>query len=143
MDAEALRDDRGTTLVELLVTVVILGLALVALLGGLGTAVIVSDQHRQQAVAGAAVRSYAEAVGAAAYVNCATSAQLANPTGYASPAGYTSTVTRVQYWNPNTRQFVNTCASPDPGAQKVSLRVTSNRGQATETLEIIVRKAGV
>jgi type II secretory pathway pseudopilin PulG len=133
--------DRGATLIELLVTVMIVGIAVVALLSGVTTAIIVSDQHRQQAVAGAAVHSFAEAVTATAYVNCAGKSKFANPVGYVSPAGYTSTVTGVKYWDPDTRTFSTSCPSYDAGIQKVSLKVVSNAGRATATLDVVARKA--
>ena len=141
-DGDCHDGERGATLVELLVTVVILGLAVVALLAGLSTAIIVSDQHRQQAVAGAAVHSFAEAVTAATYVSCAGAGTYATPAGYESPPGYTSTVTGVRYWKADTRGFVATCPSADAGAQQVSLQVDSNKGRATATLDVVVRRAG-
>src|SRR5215510_16442827 len=55
-------DDRGETLIELLVTVVLLGTAVVAIVAALGTAIRVSDIHRKQANGGAYVRAYAEAL---------------------------------------------------------------------------------
>lgn len=138
--ASAVHDrEGGFTLVELLVTIVIMGLAIAALLGGLGTAIIVSDQHRQQAVAGSALRSYAEAVAAMTYTECASAGTFASPAGYTSPTGYTSSATGVRYWKPSTRSFEASCESA--GAQRVTLRVASNRGGAAETIEIVVRKA--
>jgi type II secretory pathway pseudopilin PulG len=55
-------DDRGESLIEILVAVLILGLTVAAVMGGLLTSVKVSDLHRKQATAGADVRSYAESV---------------------------------------------------------------------------------
>jgi hypothetical protein len=49
-------NDRGETLLEVLIAVVIIGVAIVAIIGGLVTSVLMSDVHRKQATAGSAVR---------------------------------------------------------------------------------------
>jgi prepilin-type N-terminal cleavage/methylation domain-containing protein len=74
------RSDRGFTLIESLVTMVIVGIAFVVFVGGMGTAIIASDVHRKEAVSDAAVRNLAEAVKASDYVDCAT------PDAYGSSA---------------------------------------------------------
>src|SRR5215475_10690144 len=55
-------DDRGETLVELLVTLVVLSTAVIALVIGIGAAVTMSDIHRKQATAGAYLRDFADSV---------------------------------------------------------------------------------
>src|SRR3954447_1727605 len=91
------RDDRGETLIELLVAVAILGIAGVAILGGLLVSTQASTIHRNSATGGAYVRSFAEAIQADVdqngYKSCANAV---NPTtGYVAvavpdlPASYT------------------------------------------------------
>ena len=58
---EAAASERGETLLELLVALMIMSIALVAIVGGLVISIHVSDIHRKQATAGALVRNYAEA----------------------------------------------------------------------------------
>jgi type II secretory pathway pseudopilin PulG len=67
----------GETLVELLVAMSILGVAVVALVSGIGTSVLVSDVHRKEATAGAVVRTYGEAIAAA--VDASTSGLRGSP----------------------------------------------------------------
>jgi type II secretory pathway pseudopilin PulG len=137
--------ERGETLVELLLAIVILGIAGVAVLGGLGTSIIVSDAHRKQTVSGAAVRAYAEQlqtkVAAAGYVSCAGMGSYASgAVGYTPPAGYAASTTGVTYWNPATSTFAATCAT-DSGVQAVTLQVrdtTDTRG--TVSLTVVIRK---
>jgi type II secretory pathway pseudopilin PulG len=137
--------DRGETLIELVVAVAIMGVAVVALVGGLGTAILMSDVHRKQAVAGANVRAFAEAVAASVaaspsgyVVNCA------DPRGpyaasFTPDAGYAAEVLVVRYLTTGNA-FVDTCVGDDIGVQRVTLRVRSNDGRAVETLDVIVRK---
>lgn len=148
MDARKGRqgDDGGESLLELLVAVTIMGIALVAIVGGLVTAILMSDIHRKQATAGSTLRNYAEAVeasvGAAssAYTACATTATYTSPSGFSAPSGYAAQVTSVRYWNDTTLAFSSTCPSPEGGVQKVSLRVSSSDGRASESVDIVIRK---
>jgi type II secretory pathway pseudopilin PulG len=76
------RGDRGETLIELMVAMMIMGTAILALLGGLATAIRVADIHRKQATAGALVRDLAEAI----------QTEVA-----ASPSAYRACADRSQY----------------------------------------------
>ena len=55
------RNEAGETLVEIVLTIVIVGLAVAALLAGLGTAASASKSHRDLATADVVMRDYAEA----------------------------------------------------------------------------------
>ena len=132
-------DDRGETLLELLVAIMIIGIAVVVIVGGLVTSVLMSDIHRKQATAGTAVRDYAEAienaVAGGSYVSCATRSSYA--TGYTPPSGYTASVTGVAYWSGTAWQ--PTCGT-DTGLQQLTVRVASSDGRAAEQVVIVVRK---
>ena len=82
------RSERGETLIELVVAVAILGMAAVAILGGLMVSIQSSVMHRNDASGGAYVRSFAEAiqtdVDSSGYKSCANAL---NPSaGYADVA---------------------------------------------------------
>lgn len=134
------RGEEGTTLVELLVAVAILGIAFVAILGGMLTSVTASDVHRRQADGLALLTRQAEAVKAMAYVPCA------GPAVYqallAVTSDYTVSVTAVAYLN--TGAFVSTlttCPASDSGIQRVSLKAQSTSGtEGAETIDVIKRK---
>jgi Tfp pilus assembly protein PilV len=131
--------DVGETLTELLVTVVILGIATAGLTGALLTVGKVSQMHRQQVLAQAAVRAWAEQVSVAPYTGCATAAAFPAPSP-ALPTGFTAAVTSVRYWDGTS--FAATCAD-DTGIQRVALRVTAPNGLSpaiTESLQVTVRK---
>jgi type II secretory pathway pseudopilin PulG len=137
--------ERGETLVELLLAIVILGIAGVAVLGGMGTSIIVSDAHRKETVSGAAVRAYAEQlqtkVAASGYVTCAGAGSYASGTvGFTPPTGYAASPTAVQYWNLSTKTFGPTCGA-DSGVQAVTLQVRDTADtRGTVSLTVVIRK---
>jgi type II secretory pathway pseudopilin PulG len=137
--------ERGETLVELLLAIVILGLTGLAVLGGIGTSIIVSDAHRKETVSGAAVRAYAEQlqtkVAASGYVSCAAPGSYASAAvGYAPPAGYAASPTGVTYWNRSTKLFDPTCGT-DSGVQAVTLQVRDTADtRGTVNLTVVIRK---
>ncbi|TNC29576.1 PulJ/GspJ family protein [Amycolatopsis alkalitolerans] len=132
--------DRGETLLELLVSVAILGLAGVALVGGLTTAVISSDAHRKAATAGATIRDYAETIETSVRVGgYQASCTPGYGAGFAPPAGFTTPrITSVSFWNGSG--FPGTCStSGDLGVQRLTLMVSSVDGRATERMALVVR----
>ncbi len=140
------RDARGETLIELLVAMSILGVAVVALVGGIGTSIVVTDAHRKQATAEAVIHTFAESIESSvaaiptAYASCPSLSTYTTPAGFAVPAGFTAAVTAVTYWNgAPAGSFVTTCSS-DVGIQKLTLSVASTDLRATETLNIVIRK---
>lgn len=139
-------NDRGETLIELLVTVIILAVAVVALVGGIATSIRMSDIHRKQAQAGVYVRAFGEAIetyvsgGAVSnYTACAgtgaySAAYPAHPDG---GSAYVATITDVRYWNGSG--FGTGCTT-DKGVQEVSLKVSTSDNRVAETLDVIIRK---
>lgn len=148
MDASRRAGELGETLVELLVTVAIMGTAFVGILAGIGTTFMATGSHRQDATAEAVVRSYAERMKdptGMVYVSCATSATYGVPNGFSVPAGgWTATVSTLLYWQGDTAPATFTAAacSTDKGLQQLTLTVTSPPGdhQATATVVIVKRK---
>jgi Tfp pilus assembly protein PilV len=133
--------DRGESLIELLVAVLIMGTAVVAVVGGLGTAIMMTDVHRKQAAVAAHLKIFAADLESAIaatpttqYVNCATSASYPD---YTPGPPYDADVTQVQYWNGSS--FVASCAS-DLGVQRVRLRVWSTDGRADQSVDVIIRR---
>jgi Tfp pilus assembly protein PilV len=143
MMCRSLRSDRGESLIELLVTIVIMGTAVVALVGGLGVAITMSDIHRKQAKAGAYVRNFAEAIetevakSPSGYLPCGNAAAYQAMFASPEPGSFDRAVTAVAYWNGTA--FANTCTT-DGGVQRISLRVSSTDGRASEALDLVIRK---
>jgi hypothetical protein len=142
----------------LLVAVVIMGIAIVAVVGGISTSIMMSDIHHKQATAGASVRDYAEAietfVAGGGYASCATPATYSPvKVGYSAPTGYTAAITALTYWQDSTTTptqatpaFYATCPTKtnnvagDSGLQQLSLKVSSADGRATEKLIVVLRQ---
>jgi hypothetical protein len=139
------RSEAGETLTELIVAVAILGIAIVAIVGGLADALVSSTVDRGHASANSAARNTAEALQdptnstgtntGIAYVPCATT--------YSLPAQPNATVAIVSitYWNgsasANPGAFVNNCPS-DKGLQRITIKATS--GRASDTVTVIKRR---
>jgi type II secretory pathway pseudopilin PulG len=147
------RADAGETLVEVLISVVILGLAGVAVMAGLGLSAKASDIHRKETTSGAYVRSYAEAienyVASDHYQPCA--AANAYNVGAVATLGGTLAAGKLILPNGFTATHdtavsvgaagAATGCSPDTGLQKLTLHVASpDTSVADETLVIVVRK---
>jgi len=141
-------NDAGETLIELIIAVAIMGIAVVAIVGGIATSIMMSDIHRKQTTAGAYVRSYAEAV--QAYVAAGNFDAGASPkygpskvlpsswaTFLAPNTGFNSPKISVQCWNGTA--FDNSCGSGTT-VQKVTLTVSSTDSRASESLVVVVRK---
>lgn len=151
-------NERGATLVELLIAMMIMGTAVVAIVAGMSTAIIVSAQNREQTQAAVAVRSYAEVI-AGSYKACAPS-----PTdGVVAPgpnpyfrsretlglsAGFEPSVVAVQYltWDSATKRYKlgakgATCdEATDAHLQQVSLRVTGLKWNTSADIAVMLRK---
>jgi type II secretory pathway pseudopilin PulG len=150
--------DRGETLVELLVAISILGVTVLATIGGLTTSIMASDWHQKHAAAGVQVRAFAEAIQGYVvhnngYLECAPASHYQI---YTQP-GFTPVVTGIAYWNPagpfTPAPLPTAGPSPSPaaagsfsgtcqmsGVQRLSLRVTVNGSNVSEQMDIYVRQ---
>jgi Tfp pilus assembly protein PilE len=142
--ASTLANDRGETLLELVIAITIMAIAVVAVVGGLGTSILVSDIHRKQATAGATVRDYAETIenlaAAGGYKACASTTDYTTlAAGFAPPTGYADSVVAgsLRYWSSGSWQ--SSC-STDSGLQQLTVQVASGDGRASEQLVIVLRK---
>jgi Tfp pilus assembly protein PilV len=132
-------NDQGETLIEVIMAVAIMGIAVVAIVGGIATTILMSDIYRKQATAGAYVRNYAEAVAAPANYQASASPSYDPATvGYVAPpgGGFTATMTSVKCWNGTG--FVP--CSVANAVQQVTLNVASTDSRASESLVVVVSK---
>jgi Tfp pilus assembly protein PilV len=138
----ALGGDRGDTLIELVVAVTIMSVAVVAIVGGIGTSILMSGIHRQQATAGTVLRNYAEQIEKRVAATPTAYTASCSPT-YASdfvpPTGFTATITRARFWNGSTFPATPCNSATDVGVQQVSLRVQNTDGRVALTLDLVLR----
>jgi len=141
----ALSDERGETLLELVIAILILGVCVVGIGSGIALSVKVSGIHRDQSTAGAFLHNYAEALqGTSAYAACTSSStpNYVSNLALAPPSGFQTPTATVNYWNSSTSAFgtsINCPAAGDPGLQKVTLTLTSSDGFVTESLVVVIR----
>lgn len=139
------RDEAGETLVEVLVTVVILGLAGVAILAGVELSVKSSTIGRNEATGGSYVRSLAEViqenVAAGGYATCGGYVTDSAKSRAGIPSTYTATQSSAQVWNGSS--WTNCTNSTDNGIQRMTITVATpdtDVHKATEQLTMIVRR---
>ena len=124
-------EERGYTLIELLVTVTLMAVAFGAVFGGLGLFFKIQATQRANAQIDTEIRNYAERLLDQPYVDCATTSSYSAAT---QPTGYTTTVT-LAYWDGKLPAgFAATCTK-DLGVQQVTITLTDPRGE-TGTLQI-------
>jgi prepilin-type N-terminal cleavage/methylation domain-containing protein len=162
-------DDRGETLVELLISVAILGIATTAVLGMLQTSIGASDIHHKQSVAGSILDNFAEHMlneASAPYTACpgAVAAYSTNRSGFESQLDTTSSkVFEPDYVVGGTARYMLSmtvqggelqAAGSDPsvifsggcadaevsGLQELTLTVGSLDTKATESTVIVKRR---
>src|ERR1700685_2713150 len=112
------RSEKGDTMIEVLLALIVLGLTSVALIVAFSTTLSASATHRSLASADIAINNYSQQVIAGIEANqdlftCPTPAltmsALNSELAISSPAPYNPTITSVQYWNSSNSTFSSTC----------------------------------
>jgi type II secretory pathway pseudopilin PulG len=147
--------EAGETLVEMLIAIVVIGIAVTAILGALLTSITASTQHRGLAVEDTLLRSYAEQAKQQIELQTPTSSALYQPScqasytvnwpppGFTVPAGYDVKISNIKYWWSTSAgvagEFVDsaTCQS-DTGRQLITLTASGPSG-LTQQLSFVVR----
>lgn len=138
-------DDRGETLLELIIAIMILGVLVVAVGSGIAVSVKVSGLHRMQSTAGAFLHNYAETLqGAGTYTKCTASSTPNYASALAAPpdGSFNDPSATVVYWDSATGKFGASTGCPaagDPGLQQVTLQLASKDGLVTESLVVVIR----
>jgi type II secretory pathway pseudopilin PulG len=131
-----LRDQAGETLVEVMMTVAIMGMAMVAVLGGVGASMRFSGSHRSSASAGVALVAAAEAIKAydPASATCSTLEASYQPAIDALtdlPSG----------WSTTDLEITGAACVTVNGVQKavVTVTATSPDGESVESVDVVRR----
>lgn len=137
------RNDHGETLIEILLSVAILGVAMVALLAGMGTAVTTAGVNARQTGQVQGLQSFVQAVLDAPYVNCATTYA---PAGYSDPSGYAVTVGSVRYqqvggWTlAGGSVYGGTCPAADQGSQQMTITIQKPDARVRDESLVVVKR---
>lgn len=124
----AARDERGGSLIEALVASVLLGVALIVLMGSLSTLALASRQAEQVAVGQAVARAQAARIKAAPYQAGGDYSAYYEP----MPAGLSRTVTTA--WWDGVAPWTPTANAS--GLQRITLTITYG-GSTSSRLEIV------
>jgi type II secretory pathway pseudopilin PulG len=130
------RTDAGESLVELLVSIGIMGIAVTAILGGLGMSSSASATHENLAKAQNLLRDWAETLTYSA--SCPS--PVINP--FTVPTGYTKNSPTFQFWDDAARNFSGSCTA-STGMYRVTLSITPTGGQGAgiaQTLAVTMRR---
>jgi prepilin-type N-terminal cleavage/methylation domain-containing protein len=156
--------DRGVSLIEVVIAVVLLGMVVAATLTGLTATINASALDRDHANAHAWLQTAADMLYARDPIECSTEdedtgvkltlAQIQasyqttvqstdNPEGWSSP---NITVTSLEFWSHTidkttgvaTEAWLTACNDLASNLQKVGLRVTAEDGRIVEEVEVII-----
>jgi type II secretory pathway pseudopilin PulG len=140
------RSDRGESLLELLVTISIMSVAVVAIVGAIATSARLSDVHRQQTIGRGYLTAFAATVEARIALPATGYLACTNPDGsaydglYTAPSGYSDDVVKVEYWIGSTFGVTGCTAANDSGVQRLTLRIWRSAGGVDMSIQIIIRK---
>lgn len=148
------RPEGGETLVEVLMTTVLLGLAIIAIITTLMTLVVASNSHRRRVRAANEATTVVESLQRANYVPCANAGtygaalsdalKIGAGAGTADPQShnYSVTITRIRYLaskNAANPTFGSSCGT-DQGVQEITLMVESpHQNRVTEEVVFMKR----
>jgi type II secretory pathway pseudopilin PulG len=132
--------ERGETLLELVVSIAILGVCVIAIGSGVAMSVRLSAIHRNQATASAFLHNYAETV-QSSYQACSGATPPDYVSGLPVPTGFDPPTASVNYWDSTAVQFGTdgACPSADPGLEQVTLYLQTTDQSVTESLVVVVR----
>lgn len=143
------RSEEGLSLVEVIVTVAIMGIAFVSILGGMWTAIVTSDTHRKQALGMTYLINAAEhlkSVDSTPYSSCASTYSLSGLSDDVVPADWKVGMTvAVEHWtgtafDSSTATCTTTTTTTRFDMQQITITVNSPvDARATEDITFVKR----
>jgi prepilin-type N-terminal cleavage/methylation domain-containing protein len=130
------RSERGETLIEILITLVLVGLVVSAYFATFSVQGAGSTEHRTLVTADGVLRSYGEATKSAVRAQCASFTSTTFTVSFTPPAGYTVNPLASQPCPPSSTP--GTTVSPSQPWAPITITVTMPNGQ-TRSMNLAVR----
>ena len=132
------RGEDGETLAEVLVSTTLLGIIGVGIIGAIASVLISTDIDRRSSHAETVLRSFASAITAAPYRECAGTADYESPANFDLPRHYRAKITSIEFWDGVGPEVVPTTTPAPSGAGpvKFDLGCTADRGLQQLKLEV-------
>ena len=144
-EGNPLGNERGDTLIEILMSLTVLSLVGVTMLTAFSTSISASAEHRSLASIDTVMRSAAETVTSQLqqrpsplYVSCALPGDYNNALTWSLPTGYSASITSVAYWN--GKNFISTCVPASTTPQLLTLLVTN--GIYSDSMSVTIDDRG-
>jgi hypothetical protein len=131
--------ERGETLAELLVTIAIIGITVVAIVGALADTIFASSTHRQYASADTIARSVAETLEDRTIAWVPDGSYPASTWATVDTTGY-NVALAAQCWNGDSPATFQACPNGSRGLQKITITVTSDSGSRGQVVTILRRR---
>lgn len=141
--------ENGDTLIEILMTLIVLSIAVVAIIIAFATGISASADHKNLAANDVLLRQAAEAAfyqiqqqPTPLYTSCAQVSDYSAVDYGSLPTGYSVQMTSVQYWDTTVSPatFDGTCAVDSP--QLISLKLTNTVTSSSATTTFVVDNLG-
>lgn len=133
--------EKGDTLIEVLLTLVIISLCVIAFLVAFTTSITASAKHRTFVSLDTVLRTVSENAQSQIelqvnplFVSCATPSSYQN-VNFGTPTGYNAQISSVSYWSGSS--FVTQCTSGSTGPQLIDILVTNSLG-ISSSISIVV-----
>lgn len=147
-------DDRGYTLVEMLVAIVLMGTIVLAIMGGMWAVVRASSQNDQRAKVQAVLGAAGDGISNYRYISCPEVDEGYEPFGQKAAAAVgwpldSVEIVAYRYWNPDTESWdennsvqgdecnPNVTLTTSKTLQKLTIRAEAPGGGYSATIDIV------
>jgi hypothetical protein len=131
--------ERGEVLAELLVTIAILGITVVAIVGALADSILASSTHRVYASADTIARSVAETLEDRSIPWRADGSYPASTWADVDTSGFDVAVS-AQCWSGDSPTTFQACPNGDKGLQMLTIEVASTSSARGQSVTILKRR---
>ncbi len=139
------RGSSGFSLIEVLISVVLVSSVVLALVTGLLTLLRTTESNHQRQQIQLALVNLSEGVRAMDYLDCGTATDYRADYGAPASANWTPTragmsfeILDVEYWNASSRTFQQSCPGVDGGAQQLTLKVEWRERE--DSTQVVLRR---